>query len=73
MPGRSTYIMARGGLFQRAVMTAETDEFRMARFCVLLHGFLAESNASFINVVTVSAPTDVTVIIKTFDNNRALH
>jgi len=28
----------KGGLFQ--VVTAESDEFRIALFCVLLHGFL---------------------------------
>jgi len=28
------------GLFQRAVVTAETDKFRIARFACYLHGFL---------------------------------
>jgi len=32
--------MVRAALFQRAVLTAETDKLRIARFCVLLHGFL---------------------------------
>jgi len=32
--------MARGGLFQNALMTAGTDKFRIARFCVLLHKLL---------------------------------
>jgi len=32
--------MARGGLFQRAVVTAETDKFRVAQYRVLLLGFL---------------------------------
>jgi len=33
---------ASGGLFQRAVLTADTDKLRIARFCVLcsFHGFL---------------------------------
>jgi len=31
--------MAKGRLFQRTVETAETDKFRIVRFCMLLHGF----------------------------------
>jgi len=38
--------MALSGLFQRAVMTVETDKFRMAQFCVLLHGFLVIDHTS---------------------------
>jgi len=34
--------MARGELFQRAMVTAVTDKFRIARFCVLLRGFLVQ-------------------------------
>jgi len=32
--------MARSGLVQRAVVTVETDELRVVRVCMLLHGFL---------------------------------
>jgi len=32
--------MARVGLFQRSLVTAETDKLRIARFCLLLRGIL---------------------------------
>ena len=32
-------------LFQRVVVTAETDTFRIARFYVLLHGFLVTTHS----------------------------
>jgi len=39
--------MARGELFHTAVMTAETDKLRIARFLVLLHRFLQSCFLSF--------------------------
>ena len=62
--------MASGGLFQRAVVSAENDKLRIARFCVLLHkctGFFLLLVQCCILVVVALCLSDVQLSVCLFD------